>query len=464
MTHLLPTTFYFTVNMSSSNDKVKSTGDDSSRPSKKPKVSDDEAEKVPLVVEELLAPEQWDGIRVLSKDDAIQCRSCQDSIATATWASKLTGDTWDLCDPCQMQDFGECYKRAVEPSVAEPPTSEEVPPKAPGVSKDASSLVTHEPLPEKDFKSPPKDPSPEKGAEITTETRMQVHSASLEAPSPQKKMEAVPSSSPPTHSPVLKTPPAISQTQDDKSVSVQEDLEDEDGDEGQYDLKKILTLEELQQEDSICCSQDACGGLPAFGLYVNSANLRDRWYYCLDCQEDDFDGWPPIEELPVKHLTPEHLHAIAKKCSRQKNPPMPVFPHSPRPNSEIIIPTNNNSNDHNTTVANFVTPPPPDFSLVQSKSIGPATKPTTQKQKAIQVHKKWLEAAQAMGDKDARIVVSKPAAKKLIFDFLYDAFQPMNITMIYKVRDRLQSSAGLILMVVAACVLTYLLSWLKCTE
>jgi hypothetical protein len=75
--------------------------------------------------------------------------------------------------------------------------------------------------------------------------------------------------------------------------------------------------------------------------------------------------------------------------------------------------------------------------LVQAKEIGPSK--VIGKAKAIELHKKWLEAAQAMGGNDARIVVSKPAAKKLIFDFLYDSFQPMNITQIFKVRSRLVS-------------------------
>ena len=33
-------------------------------------------------------------------------------------------------------------------------------------------------------------------------------------------------------------------------------------------------------------------------------------------------------------------------------------------------------------------------------------------------------------------MVSKPAAKKMVFDMLNDAFRPMNITDIYKVRGK----------------------------
>jgi len=92
-----------------------------------------------------------------------------------------------------------------------------------------------------------------------------------------------------------------------------------------------------------------------------------------------------------------------------------VFEHSPKPNSATLAAD---------PPANFVTPPP-SVSVMQSKSMAPT--------KALEVHKKWLEAAQSMGGTDARIVVSKPAAKKLIFDFLVNTFQPMNITQIYMV-------------------------------
>ena len=55
--------------------------------------------------------------------------------------------------------------------------------------------------------------------------------------------------------------------------------------------------------------------------------------------------------------------------------------------------------------------------------------------RALAMHRKWQVAAESMGGRSARIVFSKPAAKKLIFDLLYEAFCPMNITQIYKVSD-----------------------------
>jgi hypothetical protein len=52
---------------------------------------------------------------------------------------------------------------------------------------------------------------------------------------------------------------------------------------------------------------------------------------------------------------------------------------------------------------------------------------------ALAIHRKWQAEAEKHGGPDARIVVSKPAAKKLIFDMLHDSFRPMNITEIYQV-------------------------------
>ena len=52
----------------------------------------------------------------------------------------------------------------------------------------------------------------------------------------------------------------------------------------------------------------------------------------------------------------------------------------------------------------------------------------------LEIHRKWQAAAEAAGGQSARIVIHKVVAKKLIFDFLFDAFCPMNITEIHKVR------------------------------
>ena len=58
--------------------------------------------------------------------------------------------------------------------------------------------------------------------------------------------------------------------------------------------------------------------------------------------------------------------------------------------------------------------------------------------KALATHRKWQEAAHKMGGPTARIVVSKPKAKQLIFDVLHDSFCPMNVTELHKASIEIQ--------------------------
>ena len=376
-----------------STNKAKATGVDP-RTSKKQKVSVDEGTEEDQ--------KSSDYSRVPSLQGGASFRECQDA-SPSTTVSDLAGDDRDLSDACQTDDCGEPVKDAAAH------TNEEA-------TRNASSELLVNSENSEDLKA---SMSPCPTVSTTVDDTAVEASSEVLKPSPASPVVNGPPSSlhsTPTSeslSPMVNTlAPTISMSPDEAVLGSSQDDED---DEGQYDLKKIMTLQELQKEDCICCSQEGCGGLPAFGLYVNSINPQDRWYYCLDCQQNDFDGWPPVEELPVKYLSPDHLRVIAQKCSRSKNPPMPVFEHSPKPNTTTLA---------SDPPANFVTPPP-SVSVMQSKSMAPT--------KALEVHKKWLEAAQSMGGTDARIVVSKPAAKKLIFDFLVDTFQPMNITQIYLV-------------------------------
>ena len=57
--------------------------------------------------------------------------------------------------------------------------------------------------------------------------------------------------------------------------------------------------------------------------------------------------------------------------------------------------------------------------------------PKVMSKSAIEAHRKWQAEAEKLGGPDARVVVSKPDAKKLIFDKLYDEFTPMNIDGVY---------------------------------
>ena len=69
--------------------------------------------------------------------------------------------------------------------------------------------------------------------------------------------------------------------------------EDEDESEDGYDLIKILSASEVTGDQIICHKEDC--SLRACCVYVSSnAASKEKWYYCLDCQEEDFDGKSPL--------------------------------------------------------------------------------------------------------------------------------------------------------------------------
>jgi hypothetical protein len=142
-------------------------------------------------------------------------------------------------------------------------------------------------------------------------------------------------------------------------------------------------------------------------------------------------------------MTQEHKDALISKCSRKKDVPMPHFatvsPSKECENklvSHAITPLPHDMNTATTQMAgnkngNATVTPCPAVDLAVTKA--PASVSSKPSKQALAVHRKWQEAAEAVGGPQARIVVSKAAAKKIIFDFLNDAFRPMNITQIHKV-------------------------------
>jgi hypothetical protein len=53
---------------------------------------------------------------------------------------------------------------------------------------------------------------------------------------------------------------------------------------------------------------------------------------------------------------------------------------------------------------------------------------------ATELHKRWLNEAEKMGGVDTKVTLSKPKAQEAIAQALEDAFRPMNITALHKVR------------------------------
>jgi hypothetical protein len=145
-------------------------------------------------------------------------------------------------------------------------------------------------------------------------------------------------------------------------------------------------------------------------------------------KETDFEGWPAVEDLPVKTMTKEHQKLMLSKCSKYKNTVMPVFCESPVKQSKATMTTNP------------MTSPPPQLKDSNSGAAAVITPADGGKKKVkpskahLEMHRKWQDAAESMGGPDARIVLSKPDAKKIIYDYLYDAFRPCTITQIFEVR------------------------------
>ena len=188
---------------------------------------------------------------------------------------------------------------------------------------------------------------------------------------------------------------------------------------------------------------------------------------CFTCTNRDYEGWPEKkDEFPISHMTEEHRWLIADKCSAQDNPAMPNLPMSlmvtaggdgKNISSAITPPPAHNravvENQSNVVVGmagggsskgggkkkknkGGVTPSPmPPKSTAAAAAAG--KKPAAEKKKkqqqpaglsktALENHRKWQAEADKQGG--GKIVVSKADAKKLIFDVLYNEFQPMNIT------------------------------------
>jgi hypothetical protein len=136
-------------------------------------------------------------------------------------------------------------------------------------------------------------------------------------------------------------------------------------------------------------------------------------------------------------MTQEHKDLMISKCSRKKDMHMPSFAASPTKDTE-----NNHLSNTVTPLPNgamqaaskkkgdYTVTPSPAAGIAGTKAPAQNVKPSKQ---ALALHRKWQEAAETMGGPNARIVVSKPAAKQIIVDLLTDAFRPMNITQIHKV-------------------------------
>ncbi|KAL7550777.1 hypothetical protein ACHAWF_013987 [Thalassiosira exigua] len=254
----------------------------------------------------------------------------------------------------------------------------------------------------------------------------------------------------------------------------------ESGDEETWELAVIFSAKEIRKSKPIMCMSDHCD-LVACSEWKCNVPDEPVWRTCLDCQENDYEGWPAPEsgELPVAFLSEEDRQAIAEKCTNQDDPALPDLPTvAPAPAAPSLLATARKEKDGGDRRSSAITPPPgrdravadgraevvvgaarskgggkrkgapkggvtpspmppkgaaskgaPKGAVV-AKPAPPAKKPVLSG-KALESHRKWQAEAERMGGPAARIVVDRAGAKKLVFDKLHDDFKPMNINGLY---------------------------------
>ena len=272
--------------------------------------------------------------------------------------------------------------------------------------------------------------------------------------------------------------------------------EDEEEPEEQWDLRHIFTIPELNLEpNGQQCMTKHCP-LLACATYVSSLDQNYKWHTCIDCQQNDYGGWPETAlEIPVQFLTVEHRQVMLDKCTGQYSPAMPHIPinengdfdvpaeeacddvdvdvdtdadssgngnhkdgtetmSSPVP--KISSNTNNTSQPNNPasmSMSMSITPPPPGAAnrakttkgkkkktktsslLVTPSPVPPprsSRNPNPFPTKNKAIYEKWQKECLKMGG-TGKIEVHKPDIKKMIFELCKDSFRPMNITEIYNV-------------------------------
>lgn len=415
--------------------------------SSQPKVSADEYKELAPTVDDEAEP-IWDIVCVVPKEDNKVCRTegCK-CIAVATWASNQDpDDTWDLCEQCQTNDFGgwpEGYH--LEERASQITSKEQLPEDTPGEDQEATgtedgrSEDTTNDIAEIGVKEEVEEATTRSSGIIGTEANQEPMkddpTLSKETPIEEESTSKISqNSSEKIDSEGRSDSPPETSTEEVSGGL--EDVFDADEELETWDLKKILSHSDISKECPIKCSTSDCL-LAGCSIWVSSLKPNEKWYSCVDCQEKDFDGWP-VDELPITHMTADHKRVIAEKCSSQKAPSFPDIPngHEASPPRE--------SGDDKSSMSHTITPLQSsnmtqarkkgmESTVTPSPAVATAARPTQQSKNLLKAHRKWQEQAEAMGGKNARIIVSMPAARKLIFDMLHDAFCPMNITEIHKV-------------------------------
>lgn len=223
-----------------------------------------------------------------------------------------------------------------------------------------------------------------------------------------------------------------------------EDEHDENGEEIQWVMCKVFTETQLKKGTPMCVANqdEPCPNMAAV-VYANAGDPKDKYNYCLDCQDADFEGWPETgDEIPIDSISEEHFQLMKEKCSSEPNPSMPLLLTS---TSCGIFTTGSKKKG-----GPLVTPPPnqlPGSSSTNKivvhmakeakKSGNSGGKDNKQPpSKAAQAaFNRWRETADKLGGKGEKLLI-KPneEAKQKIFDVLKDTFRPHTMTEIHNVK------------------------------
>jgi len=409
--------------------------------------------------------EIWDIVEAYAPHTKkIQCsnESC-DKLAVATWATNLEpNNKWHSCEKCQETDFGGWPNEFDVPDlrILQENDTEKNENKGTISSNENGSDNFEANLQNKiETKMDRNSPRASNVEKVDQNEELKGRSNGSDSTKRQKDSSSSCESEASTKKQKVADEELSIMSQRSSTQESQYDLEEDSGE--QWILSQILSLEDIQSKNAPCCSTDGCP-LQACSLWTCSSDKdADPWLTCLDCQEVDFDGWPPIKEVPKDRLemSIEHLDAIAELCTRQDKPKLPPqncdikkkssnLNHSKENDSPSFIgETSSSPSSLNTKKSTTNLTPPPRDTLTKCHSkdqrkksmVTPSPVPPNGSSKsrpsatALAMHRKWQDAAIKMGGKDARIIVSKPAAKKIILELLSDSFKPMNITDIYHV-------------------------------
>jgi hypothetical protein len=365
------------------------------------------------------AQDRWELCRIIPQEEEIECghKACTNT-AIKIWISVVTKTEFPFCTDCEKANFGDVEKEEIH-NTDQDCTKQDV-----------------------DACSTPKDRNQADGRLLKT----MIDSCATQG---------------------------NGEDEDDSvdSIPRKEDPEEAEEEGETFALVDFVPLEKLKAGGRACdiCIQNdqenksSIQPMPACTIWQSTQDPNSKkWYYCIDCLVDDYGSFPDYEELrqhnALQNINPatyhEHLELMKTKCSRKRNPNLPMLPSSffttfssglkrlqksrPSPDNE----KSSRSVPDNET-ATIVTPPPKSFqsitlasetSLHTSDVSSWSVIPVKVTPKALAVHKKWQELAEAMGGKGAKIIVSAEKAKKIIYLAIRDEFRPMNITDIYKVR------------------------------